>query len=315
VDIRFLSDADVQRLLDPVSLLDALAEGFAALSAGHVIAPTRQEVAMGTAGSLLTMPAWQVQSHAVVKMVSLFQANVQVGLPVHETLIALFHAETGTPLAVINGDAITALRTAGAAALSTRLLARRDAQVLAILGAGVQGKAHARMLPLVRDFQDIRIASRDVGHAQALAASVPHARAVVSCAEAVRGADVVCLCSSSDAPIIAADELMAGAHVTSVGYRPPGGELGRDVISRGRLFVETRLACELPPAGCAELVGLDPAGVTELGELLLAIRPGRQSDQELTVYKAMGHAMEDLVAANLIYQRAVQEGRGQTVQL
>ncbi len=103
--------------------------------------------------------------------------------------------------------------------------------------------------------------------------------------------------------------------MTSVGYAPPGGELDCDVIVQGKLFVETRLAFEPPPAGCSELVGLDPNTGTELGEVLLATRPGRQSDRDITIYKAMGHAMEDMVTANLVYQRARQLGLGQLVRL
>jgi alanine dehydrogenase len=314
MDILMLSEEDVQRLLDPQALLDALGEGFRALSDGRVVAPARQEV-MAQRGSFLMMPAWQPQNHAAVKMVSLFHDNHQIGLPAHQTLISLFDAQTGTPLAVINGDPITALRTAGATALSVQLLARQDARILAILGTGVQGKAHAQMLSHVRDFQEIRIATRQFAHAQQLAAEIPQSHAVASFEEAVRGADVVCLCSSSATPIIAADWLSSGAHVTSVGFMPPGGELGRDVIVQGKIFVETRLACEPAPVGCNELAGVNPEIVTELGEVLLGLRPGRQSDREITVYKAMGHAVEDLVTTNLIYQRAKQQSVGQVVKM
>jgi alanine dehydrogenase len=314
MDMLMLSEEEVQRLLDPQALLDALATGFTALSSDRVIAPARQEI-MAQNGSFLIMPAWQPQSHAAVKMVSLFHANHQIGLPAHQTLISLFDAQTGTPLAVMNGDPITALRTAGATALSVRLLARQEARVLAILGAGVQGKAHAQILPQVRNFQEIRIASRQFAHAQQLAANITQAHPVASFEEAVRGADVVCLCSSSATPIISADWLTPGTHVTSVGFMPPGGELGHDVIERGKLFVETHLACEPAPVGCCELAGVSPDLVAELGEVLLGRRPGRQSDQEITLYKAMGHAVEDLVTANLIYQRAKQQRVGQNMKL
>ncbi len=314
MDLLMLSDEDVQRLLDPASLLDALAEGFISLSHGKVVAPPRQEV-MAQSGSLLIMPAWQPPASVAIKIVSLYHENHQFGLPSHQTLINLLDPQTGTPLAVMNGNSVTALRTAGATALSVRLLARQDAHTLAIIGAGVQGKAHAQLLPHVRDFHEIRIVSRHFAHAQQLAATIPRAYPVESCAEAVRGADVVCLCSSSETPLLSADWLSPGTHVASVGYMPPGGELGRDVISLGRLFVETRLACEPPPVGCSELAGLNPNSVTELGEVLLGQRSGRQSDQEITLYKSMGHAMEDAVAANLIYQQAKRQGMGQVVKL
>lgn len=315
MDILLLRDEEVQALLDPDSLLDALAEGFKSLSEGKVAAPPRNELRMGEAGFILGMPAWQPGSDAAIKLVSVFHGNHQLGLPSHQALICLFDGQTGSPVCIMNGATITAARTAGAAALSTRLLARDDASVLAILGAGVQGHAHAQVLPHMCQFRDIRIASRDFSHTQQLAATLPHARAVASFEEATRGADVVCLCTSSSAPILSADWLSPGAHVTSVGYAPPGGELDRAVIARGKLFVETRLAFEPPPDGCSELAGLDPMAGTELGEVLLAQRPGRQSDQDITIYKAMGHAMEDMVTANMIYQRARQRGVGKSVML
>jgi hypothetical protein len=138
--------------------------------------------------------------------------------------------------------------------VSGRLLARTDTRVLAIVGAGVQGQAHLRMLPQVRPFAEIRIASRHVAHAERLAATDARARAVETAEEAVRGADVVCLCTNAGEPVVNLDWLAPGMHITSVGYAPPGGELDPRVIEQGRLFVETRLAFEPPPAGCAELL-------------------------------------------------------------
>lgn len=314
-DILMLRDEEVQALLDPDSLLDALVEGFKSLSKGNIIAPPRNELRMGQAGFILGMPAWQPGSDAAIKLVSVFHGNYRLGLPSHQALICLFDGQTGTPIAIMNGTSITAARTAGAAALATRLLARDNASVLVILGAGVQGHAHLQIIPHVRPFSDIRIASPNVAHAQQLASILPHARSVASFEEAARGADVICLCTSSSAPVLSADWLSPGAHITSVGYAPPGGELDRPVIARGKLFVETRLAFEPPPAGCSELAGLDPMMGTELGEVLLATRPGRQSEQEITIYKAMGHAMEDMVTANMVYQLARQQGIGQIVRL
>ncbi|TMD28339.1 MAG: hypothetical protein E6J04_15820, partial [Chloroflexi bacterium] len=190
--------------------------------------------------------------------------------------------------------------TSGSASLRTRpssacsilrwvLPSRRtDTRVLAIVGAGVQGRSHLQMLPRVRPFSEIRIASGHVVHAEQLAATDARAHAVETAEEAVRGADVVCLCTNAGEPVISPDWLAPGMHVTSVGYNPPGGELDPRVIERGRLFVETRLAFEPPPAGCGELAGFDPSVGTELGEVLLGRSPGRQSKDELTVYKAMG---------------------------
>ncbi|MGH7124054.1 MAG: ornithine cyclodeaminase family protein, partial [Stellaceae bacterium] len=210
---------------------------------------------------------------------------------------------------------ITAMRTAGSAAVSVRLLARADARRLLILGAGVQGQAHLALVPLTRDFGEILIGSLDLEDAQRLASQHPQARAVDRFEEAVAAADVICLATHARAPVIEASWLRPGSHVTSVGYAPPAGELDRPIAARHRLFVESRSAFEAPPVGCAELQGFDAIGATELGEVLLGRRPGRQSAAEITVYKAMGIAMEDLVAAHLVYERARREGVGRTVEL
>jgi ornithine cyclodeaminase/thiomorpholine-carboxylate dehydrogenase len=294
-------------------LLDALAEGFKALSEGHVDAPKRIGVTVPDTGFLLSMPAYQQGLEITVKMVSVFHDNHRFGIPSHQAIICLFDAQTGSPLSFMDGTYITGLRTAGAAALSTRLLARSDSHVLAIIGAGVQGRSHLKMLPRVRQFSEIRIASAHFDHAEQLAATDSRAHAVESIEEAVRGADVVCLCTHSGEPVISYDWLSPGMHITSVGYSPPGGELDPNVIEHGRLFVETRLAFEPPPAGCGELAGFDRSIGTELGELLLGRALGRQSQEEITVYKAMGHACEDMAAASLVYRRSKQEGVGHTV--
>jgi alanine dehydrogenase len=315
MDILLLNETEVQRLLDPDALLDALAEGFRAQSSGLVDAPKRNGVSVPNTGFLLAMPAYQQGREVTVKLVTVFHDNKRLGIPSHQALICLFDPETGTPLSFLDGTYITALRTAGAAALSTRLLARTDTRVLAIVGAGVQGHSHLTMLPRVRPFSEIRIASRHFAHAEQLAATDTRARVVGTAEEAVRGADVVCLCTNAGEPVISIDWLAPGMHVTSVGYSPPGGELDPRVIEHGRLFVETRLAFEPPPAGCAELAGLDPSVGTELGEVLLGRGLGRQSRDELTVYKAMGHACEDMAAASLVYHRAKQDGVGRSVVL
>lgn len=315
MDLLILNTAEVERLLEPDALLEALSEGFRALSDGRVAAPNRNEVSVPDAGFLLAMPAYAQGRAITIKLVSVFHGNERLGLPSHQALICLFDARTGTPLAFMDGSFITAVRTAGAAALSTRLLARAESRVLAIVGAGVQGRAHMEMLPRVRQFSEIRIASRHFARAEQLAAINASAHAVETIEEAVRGADVVCLCTNAPEPVISLDWLAPGAHVTSVGYRPPGGELDRKVIEHARVFVETRLAFEPPPAGCGELAGLDASMGTELGEVLLGRRRGRQSNGELTVYKAMGHACEDMAAAGLVYDRAQQEGAGRIVEM
>jgi alanine dehydrogenase len=188
--------------------------------------------------------------------------------------------------------------------------------VLAILGAGVQGHAHLEILPRVRDFVEIRIASRTTESAQRLAERDPRAHAVANCEAAVRGADVVALCTDSVVPVIQRSWVGPGTHVSSVGFAPPGGELDRELAESATLFVESRAVAFQPaPVGCMELVGMDADQATEMGEVLLGTRPGRRSREEITVYKSMGHAVEDLAAARLVYRAAAAKGTGAAFEL
>jgi alanine dehydrogenase len=264
-------------------------------------------------GLLGVMPGYLPGADLESKLVAVFPGNHQHGLPSHLALIALFDEETGRPLALMDGTHITALRTAAASALSTRLLARPDARVLAIIGAGVQGRTHLQAVPRVRDFHEVRIASRNRDHAEALASTFGSARAMATFEQAVRGADVVCCCTDAPEPVTAFEWLQPGAHVTSVGANPAGPELDPETIRCGRLFVESRVAFSPPPAGAAELEGLDPTTATELGEVLSGAAAGRGSDDEITVYKSMGHAAEDAAAARLVYERALRDGSGRRV--
>lgn len=311
-----LSQAEVTSVLDLDRLLDALEDGFRALSSGQVEVPPRTAVNGEKRGMLLSMPGYGAGLGMGVKLVSLFPENDAAGLPSHQALIVLFDPAVGSPVAIMDGTRITAIRTAGAAALSVRLLARPEARVLAIIGGGVQGHAHLEIFPRVRAFSEIRIASRSAESARKLAASDSRAHAVESFEDAVRGADVIALCTHSPAPVIEREWVSPGAHVTSVGYSAPHGELDRAIAEAANLFVESRAAAFLPPpAGCMELAGMDPDRATEIGEVLLGKRPGRRSPEEITVYKSMGHAVEDLVAAALVYREAAARGAGSSVEL
>jgi ornithine cyclodeaminase/alanine dehydrogenase-like protein (mu-crystallin family) len=302
--VLILSRSEVESVLDPEALLEAVAEGFSALSSGAVDAPPRQAV-RAEDGAVLTMAGRRAGGPVAVKLVGVFPGNVAAGLDPHPALICLFDATTGRCLALMDGEHVTALRTAAGSALSTRALARADARVLVVVGSGVQARAHLRMLPLVREFDDVRVAARDPEAAARLGARPG----------TVQGADVVCLTTSARSPVLRFADVAPGTHVTSVGFAPPGGELDPELAAGARLFVETRQAFAPPPAGCAELAGLDPASATELGEVLLGRAPGRERHDEITVYKAMGHIAEDAAAAELVYRAALDAGMGRDVEL
>jgi ornithine cyclodeaminase/alanine dehydrogenase-like protein (mu-crystallin family) len=309
VDLLVIRADEVRELLDIERLIDELAAAFVELSAGRASVPPRI-AAFAPAGLLAAMPGYVPGMGLEAKLVSVFAANHERGLPTHQALIVVFDETTGSPVAFIDGTVITALRTAAASALSVRLLRRRDARVLAILGAGVQGTAHLDAITAVADFTEIRIASRNRDHAEQLASRHARAATVGGFEDATRGADVVCCCTDAAFPILDREWLAPGAHLTSVGASPGGPEVDGSTVAAATLFVESRVAFLPYPAGCHELQGIDPARAAELGEVLAGSRPGRTREDEVTLYKSMGHAVEDAAAAALVIPGARQRGMG-----
>jgi ornithine cyclodeaminase/alanine dehydrogenase-like protein (mu-crystallin family) len=313
-ELLYLSQADVESLLDVDAMLEAIAKALILFSSGVTSVPPR--TAARAPDGLMGVMAGYVPGVALeVKLVSVFPGNHGHGVPSHQALIALFDEKDGTPLALMDGTHITAIRTGGTAAVATRALARQDSSVLAILGAGVQGGSHLDTFPHVRDFKEIRVASRDHAKAAALAARYPRARVAASFEEAVRGADVVACCTDAREPVIRRAWLKPGAHVSSVGGTF-GPELDPETVAAGKVFVEWRgAATNAPPAGAHELQGLDASTITEVGEVLAGTKPGRTSDHDITIYKSTGHAVEDAATASLVYARALAEGAGRRLPL
>lgn len=313
-ELLYLSQSDVEDLLDVDAMLEAIGQALVLFSSGVTSVPPR--TAARAPDGLMGVMAGYVPGVALeVKLVSVFPGNHGQGVPSHQALIALFDEKDGTPLAVMDGTHITAIRTGGAAAVATRALSRADSTVLAILGAGVQGGSHLDTFTHVRDFTEIRVASRDQAKAAALAARHPNARVAASFEEAVRGADVVACCTDAREPVIRREWLKQGAHVSSVGGTF-GPELDPETVAAGKVFVEWRgAATNAPPAGAHELQGLDASAITEVGEVLAGTKPGRTSDRDLTIYKSTGHAVEDAATASLVYARALAEGAGRRLPL
>jgi len=296
---------EVAGLLDPDALIDAVASALLDVSAGTASVPPR--IASFTPAGLLGAMVGYVPSldSLAAKLVSVFPGNV--GAPTHQALIAVFDPATGAPIALMDGEEITAQRTAAASAVATRLLAREDARVLAIVGTGVQARSHARYLPRVRRFREIVVAGRNPARTAALAAEVGARPAAIE--EAVRVADVICGTTQAREPIIHLSWLRPGSHVNSVGFNSQGRELGS--LSGVRVAVESRAsAFASPPAGANELRDLAAADAVELGELLSGARPGRTADDQITVYKSVGIAAEDAAGAALVLRRARERGIG-----
>ncbi len=312
-DLLVISAAEVADLLDLTQLRDGLAAALRAHSDGDADVPPRI-AARSAQGWLGAMPGNVTGLGMAAKLVSVFPGNHGGEIPSHQGLIAVFDQDDGRPLAVMDGAYLTGLRTAATAALAVDLMARSNATTLAIIGAGVQGHAHARTLAPVRAWSDIRVASRTRAHASALSESAPDVRAVDSFEEAVRGADVVALCTDAPDPVIDRAWLRDGASVTSVGV---GREIDqRTIADAARVLVEWRGAAETPPpAGAHELQGVEPGVVVELGEVVAGRHPARIDDAELVVYKSTGHAVEDVAAARLVFDVAQAAGAGTRVRL
>jgi ornithine cyclodeaminase/alanine dehydrogenase-like protein (mu-crystallin family) len=310
-----LTQPEVRELLDLDALVDALAAAHADLSAGKASMPPRIAALVDANDALLgVMPSYLPSAGLACKLVTLFPHNRD--RETHQAIICVFDADTGTPVALMDGTYITATRTAAGSALATRLLAREDARVLAILGTGVQAHSHARLLPRVRPFEEIRVAGRDPERVEAFAQEIGGV-AAASYEEAVRGADVVATTTHARQPVVRREWLGPGVHVNSVGLNPSGRELDEATVADAVLVVESRAsALAPPPAGAPELVGIDAARVhAELGELVTGAKPGRRSRDEITLYKSVGVAVQDAAAAALVLAAARERSVGREVDL
>jgi alanine dehydrogenase len=326
--VLILSRHEVEGALDRDRLVDAVAAAMAELSSGAASVPSRTAALVrGVGGALMAMPAYVPGADALAaKLVCQFPQNPDRGLPSHVAIIAVFDPETGVPLAVMDGEAITAERTAAGSALSVRLLARADAAVLAVLGTGVQARSHGRAVARVRPLRELRVAGRDRPKAEALAAElgselgVP-ATVAAGYREAITGADIVCACTHSPEPVVHGAWLAPGTHVTSVGVNGAGRELDAEAVARSLVVVESRSAALSPfPTGSNDLAwAIRDGAITadhvhaELGELVSGTRPGRTDAEQITLYKSVGVAAQDAAAAALVLSIARAAGLGTEV--
>jgi ornithine cyclodeaminase/alanine dehydrogenase-like protein (mu-crystallin family) len=327
--ILLLSRADVASLLDPDVLRRAIADAMADVSAGRVSMPNRVAALVDEReGFLGAMPAYLPSSNALTtKLVSLFPRNRD--RPTHQAVLVAFDPDTGTPVALMDATEITAARTAAGSALSAELLAREDAHVLAILGTGVQARAHARAVARVRSFARLVVAGRDRAKAEALAAEVRDTvttpvETVDGFEDAVRGADVVSATTHAEVPVVRWDWLRPGTHVTSVGFNASGlGEVDAETVARSALFVESReAALAPPPAGAVELIRpiadglIDATHVrAEIGEVVSGTAAGRSSEDEVTLYKSVGVAAQDAAAAAIVLEAARRSAAGIQIEI
>jgi len=292
-DIVVLDEPAVAQRLHYPDLIPAIAQALAALSSGEgrVVQPVRAVLPVAPHhGFFAVMPAYAGALGA--KLVTFYPQNV--GIHTHHAVIVMFKAETGEPLAVMDGRLITEMRTAAASAVATERLARADTKVLAILGSGVQAKSHLAALRLVRSFKEVRVWSPRNAPAFAQRHGV---KAAATAADAVRGADVVVVAASSTTPILQGRWLAPGTHVNAIGAtRPDWRELDDDLVTTARVFVDSREAA-LRESGD---VIASRSEVIEIGAVVAGADPGRRSAEELTLFKSVGVAVEDVTAAALV---------------
>jgi ornithine cyclodeaminase/alanine dehydrogenase-like protein (mu-crystallin family) len=293
----FLNEEQVRKHLRMAELIPAMKKALMDFSAGKVTQPVRSvikvEVAAAT-GFLGLMPAHTVDGLGL-KAVTFYPSNVERGIPTHMATIFLVDPETGTPLAIMDGRLITEMRTAAVSAAATKLLAASDAKILAILGSGVQAQSHFEALQLVRQFEEIRVWSPTRQHAQRFAKEI--GATAMSAEDAVRGADVLVTVTNSKTPVLKGSWLKPGCHVNAIGAcRPDWRELDNDAMSNV-VFVDSREGA-LKESGDVILSGAKI--YAELGEALAGKVPSRAN--ETTIFKSLGMAVEDIVAAMLVYR-------------
>jgi len=293
MDIVVLDEPAVQQRLRYQDLIPAIAQALAALSSGKVVQPVRTVLPVAPHhGFFAVMPAYADGGALGAKLVTFYPQNV--GVHTHHAVIVMLKAETGEPLAMMDGRLITEMRTAAASAVATERLARPDTSVLAILGSGVQAKSHLAALRLVRSFKEVRVWSPRNAPAFAQRHGV---KAVATAADAVRGADVVVVAASSTTPILQGRWLSPGTHVNAIGAtRPDWRELDDDLVTTARIFVDSREAA-LRESGDVIAARNE---VTEIGAVLAGVDPGRRNAEELTLFKSVGVAVEDVAAAALV---------------
>jgi alanine dehydrogenase len=317
-----LSESQVQGLIDLDELIAALERAHIQYSTGKAVMPVRLVVPLPQInGRITSMPGFLNEDKALgMKVVTYFQENPKRNLPAILGTILLFSAETGKIIAVMDGSYITAIRTACASAMASKVLSNPTASVLGVLGAGVQAKAHIRALCLVRKLHHIKIYSPSGTSATNVKQELESQIGIVievakSAEETVRGCDLIVTATTAKDPIVTAEWLKPGAHINAVGsHRPDLRELDGATLARSKVFVDSRAAIM---AECGDiLLALEEKSITpdhvqtEIGEVLARTKPGRSKADEVTLYKSVGIAIQDVATAHLVYHKALAKNVG-----
>jgi len=329
--VLVLSHRDVLAALPPAECAEAMAAVLAEHARGETYMPLRSVmIPPDAAGFMGLMPGWRGQRPSkaaafALKAVCIMPGNPARGLDAHQGLVTLFDGESGVPTAILDASAITEIRTAAVTSVATSVLARQDARTLAILGAGTQARAHLRALLHVRDFEQVRVYAPTEAHARALIGQAgegrPELKIAVSAQEALRDADVVVTATSSREPVLRRAWLKPGAHVNAVGASSPQArEIDTATVAASALFCDSREslrneAGEFRLAVAEGLIAGEEHVRAELGEVLAGTAPGRRDAGELTLFRSLGLAIEDLAAAQCAIAAATARGLGTEVEL
>jgi alanine dehydrogenase len=330
--VLILTRADLQRILEPLEVIAALAEAFARQAAGRTSVPSRAVTQVGDAGILFVMPAVSLPTTGEdaagglgAKLVTYYPKNRERGRPTHLASYILMDHATGEPLALLEGGFMTALRTGATSALAARHLARPDSRRVACFGTSVQAREQLRCLAAVFKLDRAVVLGRDQERARAFARAMADELGITvetgrDPSAAVRGADLVTCATTSPMPLFAGADLRAGTHVDAVGaFRATERELDTETIRRARVVVDAYSAALLEAGDLLLPIGEGAITrehvVAELAELVTGARPGRTSPVDVTVFKSVGFALEDLAAATLAYNRARERSIGTEVGL
>jgi ornithine cyclodeaminase/alanine dehydrogenase len=319
-----LSQKDLSAALRMADVIGAVEAGFLALARGEARAPDRLHLSIPkNRGVLLEMPA-RLPGALGTKIVSVFEENIHRGMEIVQAVYLMLDAETGAPLALMDGRLITAMRTAATSAVATKFMAASGDKQLAVFGAGVQARFHIEAMLEVSNIARVMIASRDEGRAAALAAHVSSttgiACEVVSAVKAASTASLICTCTSAASPLFDGRLLAQGTHINAVGaFTPATRELDTEAVRRARVIIDAESAAGreageilIPLAEGA----IEPAHIRgTLAEVVSGQVRGRESVEEITLFKSCGLAIEDLVTARLAYERAISSGAGTRVEL
>ncbi len=321
-----LSDEDVRRLLSYRECADAMREALTALATGQAQQPLRSIIKpAGAAGLMALMPSYLQGDDASygLKAICITPSNPAAGLDAHQGVVLLSSGQTGQPLALLNASALTEIRTAAVSVVATELLARPQADVLAVIGAGVQARAHILAIDDAWPLRQIRVASRDPAKATELAAGVAAlTRAPVqACAtsrDAAAGAGIIVTATSSAVPVLDRDWIDPGTHINAVGAcLPAARELDTATVAAGVLFADRRDSLLTESGDYLQAAAEGAVGEhqvrAELGELLTGTAAGRAADTEITIFESLGLAAEDLAAAACAYRKASRDGTGNWV--